>query len=82
MLVAALMQACATTSRLPPLQPIQQRVDLERFMGDWYVLASIPIDLPFVSEADSYNGVESYRLTDEGVSRRRTRSGTVGSMGP
>lgn len=36
-------------------------------MGDWYVLASIPIDLPFVSEADSYNGVESYRLDDEGA---------------
>jgi len=66
-LLTAITQACATTNGLPPLQPIQQRVDLERFMGDWYVLASIPIDLPFVSEADSYNGVESYRLTDEGV---------------
>jgi apolipoprotein D and lipocalin family protein len=66
-LLPALALACATTTGPPPLQPIRQRVDLQRFMGDWYVLASIPIDLPFVSEADSYDGVESYRLTDEGV---------------
>lgn len=66
-LLAALGSACATTGGLPPLRAIDRPVDLERFMGDWYVLASIPIDLPFVSEADSYNGVESYHLNDKGV---------------
>jgi len=66
-LCAGLASACATTVGPPPLEALDRRVDLERFMGDWYVLASIPIDLPFVSEAESYNGVESYRLTEDGV---------------
>jgi apolipoprotein D and lipocalin family protein len=38
-------------------------VDLERFMGDWYVIANIPT---FV-EKDAYNAVESYRLDDDGT---------------
>ncbi len=38
------------------------RVDLDRFMGDWYVLASIPIG----AEKQSYNGVESYRRNADG----------------
>jgi len=37
-------------------------VDLERFMGDWYVIASIPTFL----EKDAFNAVESYRLTERG----------------
>ena len=38
------------------------RVDLERFMGDWYVVASIPTLL----EREAYNAVESYRLAEDG----------------
>lgn len=34
------------------------RVELPRFMGDWYVIAAIPAS----QERDAYNGVESYRL--------------------
>lgn len=37
-------------------------VDLERFMGKWYVIASIPTFL----EKDAFNAVESYRLNDQG----------------
>ncbi len=37
------------------------RVDLERFMGDWYVIASIPTSL----EKGAHNAVESYRLNDD-----------------
>ncbi len=37
-------------------------LDLDRFMGDWYVIANIPT---FV-EQDAYNAVESYRLDDRG----------------
>jgi apolipoprotein D and lipocalin family protein len=37
-------------------------VDLQRFMGDWYVIAHIPVFL----ESDAYNAVESYRLLDDG----------------
>ena len=38
------------------------RVELERFMGDWYVIANIPT--PF--EKDVYNAVESYELDEDG----------------
>ena len=37
-------------------------VDLPRFMGDWYVISSIPT--PF--ERRAFNAVESYRLNDDG----------------
>jgi len=47
---------------LPPLETVDH-VDLERFMGDWYVIANIPT---FVEE-DAYNAVESYRLEDDGT---------------
>ena len=61
-----LLGACASTGT-PPLEAMDRKVDLERFMGDWYVVGFIPIDLPFLSEEDAHNAVESYRLTDEGV---------------
>jgi apolipoprotein D and lipocalin family protein len=61
-----LMSACALT-RSPDLHAVDRRVDIVRFMGDWYVLASIPIDFPFFSEAGAHNGLESYVLRDDGV---------------
>ena len=42
--------------RRPPI-PVVAHVDLERFMGDWYVIANIPT---FV-EKGAHNAVESYR---------------------
>jgi len=46
------------------MQPIttSEYVDLERFMGDWYVIAHIPIFM----EKGAYQAVESYTLTEEG----------------
>ena len=41
----------------PPL-PTAPRVDLERFMGDWYVQGHIPAS----AERTAYNGVASYAL--------------------
>ena len=41
----------------PPIQTVES-VDLQRFMGDWYVIASIPTFI----EKDAYNAIESYRL--------------------
>ena len=38
-------------------------VDIERFMGDWYVIANIPTFL----EKDAHNAVETYRLDDDGT---------------
>jgi apolipoprotein D and lipocalin family protein len=51
----------ACQSAHPPITTAP-RVDLERFMGDWYVIASIPTFL----ERDIYNAVESYRLDSDG----------------
>jgi len=58
LLAALFVSACATSPERPPLEAIDERVDLERFMGDWYVLAHIPIDTWLGREADAYNGVE------------------------
>ena len=38
-------------------------VDLNRFMGDWYVIANIPTFI----EKDAYNAIETYRLDDDGT---------------
>jgi len=39
------------------LEPVDQ-VDLERFMGDWYVIAHIPTFI----EDEAYNAIERYEL--------------------
>jgi apolipoprotein D and lipocalin family protein len=66
LLCLILAGGCASPNT-PPLVAIDRRVDLERFMGDWYVIGFIPVNIPFVSEAGAHNGVESYRLNDEGI---------------
>ncbi len=38
-------------------------VDLERFMGDWYVIANIPTFL----EKGAHNAVETYAINDDGT---------------
>jgi len=56
----ALVSACQAAP--PPLETVDH-VDLERFMGDWYVIANIPTFL----EKGAYNAVESYRLDADGT---------------
>lgn len=63
LVVALALLGAACASGPPPLKAIDRRVDLERFMGDWYVVASIPLFI----EADAHDAVESYRLTPDGV---------------
>lgn len=48
-------------SSLPRLKTAE-KVDLKRFMGSWYVLAAIPTFI----ETQVYNGIEEYRLLDDG----------------
>ncbi len=47
-----------------PSKPITtvDYVDIERFMGDWYVIANIPTFI----EKDAYNAIESYAMDDAG----------------
>jgi len=65
-LCVALLAACATGG-MAPLQAMDRPIDLQRFMGDWYVIGFIPITFPLFSEEAAHNAIESYRLTDDGV---------------
>jgi apolipoprotein D and lipocalin family protein len=47
---------------LDPLRPVD-RVDLERFMGSWYVIVSTPTFI----DRDSFNAIESYSLEPDGT---------------
>jgi len=66
LLGSALLGGCATAD-FPPLEAMDREIELQRFMGDWYVIGFIPIDLPFFSEADAHNAVESYELAGDGI---------------
>ena len=58
LLCLTLLTGCAAS--LPPLKTVE-KVDLNRFMGAWYVIACIPTFI----ETDSYNGVETYTLNPD-----------------
>ena len=60
-LAAALMLGACQSAPPLPLAPVAQ-VDLKRFMGDWYVIASIPTWI----EKGAHNAIESYRLDADG----------------
>ena len=55
------VSACGQASSLPPIKPVTH-VDLPRFMGAWYVIASIPTRF----EKNAYNAVETYTLQPDG----------------
>ena len=55
-----LLSGCASDA---PEMPTVEYVDLERFMGPWYVIANIPTFL----EKGAHNAVETYRLNDDGT---------------
>lgn len=52
------LSAC---SSMEPIATVEY-VDLDRFMGDWYVIASIPTSI----ETEAFNAVENYRLDTDG----------------
>ena len=56
----AVVSACQAAN--PPLETVDY-VDLEQFMGDWYVIANIPT----LFERGAHNAVESYRLDGDGT---------------
>ncbi|MCZ8130236.1 MAG: lipocalin family protein [Steroidobacteraceae bacterium] len=57
-----LIQGCTTVPDREPL-PTARNVDLQRFMGDWYVIAHIPTFI----EDTAYNAIESYALSPDGT---------------
>lgn len=58
-MLAITLGACTSG---PPIHTVDA-VDIEQFMGDWYVIASIPTFI----EKDAYNAIESYRLAEDGT---------------
>lgn len=61
-LLAPLALAGCQGTTHPPIALVPQ-VDLQRFMGDWYVIANIPTFI----ERGAHNAVESYRLNADGT---------------
>jgi apolipoprotein D and lipocalin family protein len=59
--IAAAVLALAGCASNPPMPPVAH-VELSRFMGDWYVIASIPSFM----ERTAYNAMESYDLRQDG----------------
>lgn len=49
--------------RQKPLRALDRPINIKRFMGNWYVIAHIPTFI----EKEAYNGVESYRLAEDGT---------------
>ncbi|MGI9233935.1 MAG: lipocalin family protein [Woeseiaceae bacterium] len=60
LLLTFILGACA--ARGPEMETVDY-VDLERFMGDWYVIANIPTFL----EKGAHNAVENYALNEDGT---------------
>jgi apolipoprotein D and lipocalin family protein len=56
--LALMLSACSSS----PAIPVAERVDIDRFMGDWYVIANIPTSM----EKGAHNAVESYRRDADG----------------
>ena len=55
-----LLSACGSQN-LRPIHTVDF-VDLDRFMGDWYVIANIPTFI----ETDAYNAIETYEMNEDG----------------
>lgn len=61
-LLGLVLAGCGTAQPRAPL-PLAERVDLPRFMGEWFVIGSIPT----VFERGAHNAVERYTLGPDGV---------------
>ena len=55
-----LLSACASQN-MKPIHTVEH-VELDRFMGDWYVIANIPTFI----ETDAFNAIETYAMNDDG----------------
>ena len=59
---AVLGAGCATVPQGGDIR-VAENVDIERFMGDWYVISSIPTFI----ETKAYTAVETYQLNPDGT---------------
>ena len=70
-----IIASCQATQT--PLETVE-RVDLDRFMGDWFVLASIGTFI----ERGAYNAIETYELNRDGSIATQFRFRRGGFDGP
>ncbi|MDB6086126.1 MAG: bacterial lipocalin [Gammaproteobacteria bacterium] len=72
----AMASVAADAGDAAPIKPVAH-VDLPRFMGDWYVIATIPTRF----EKNAYNAVENYKLEPGGqvATAFRFRNGSYDS---
>lgn len=56
------LAGCGLLQKKPAPMPTVPQVDLQRYVGRWYVIANIP---PWI-ERGAYNSVEEYRLDEDG----------------
>lgn len=61
-LALGLFAAVACAASLPPIQPVAH-VDLPRFMGKWYLIATVPTSYG----KNAYNAIETYTLRNDGT---------------
>jgi apolipoprotein D and lipocalin family protein len=61
-MVGLVMLLCGCADHEKPTIPPVSQVDLARFMGDWFVIATIPTR----AEREAYDEVESYALRADG----------------
>jgi apolipoprotein D and lipocalin family protein len=61
-IVLGLLAGCAVSPEKVTV-PVAPKVDLQRFMGPWYVVGVIPTAI----ETEAYNAVESYALNPDGT---------------
>ncbi|MEM8712504.1 MAG: lipocalin family protein, partial [Planctomycetota bacterium] len=87
LLGAALLAALTLGYACAPLEPLptERAVDLDRFMGDWYVQGHVPVG----SESTAHNAVESYaregdstKILTSYVFRKKGFDGKLKTMEP
>ena len=74
LILIMLLSAC---SSYPPMKTVEY-VNLDRFMGDWYVIANIPTFI----EKGAFNAVETYRPGKNGTIETTFRFRKGGFDGP
>jgi apolipoprotein D and lipocalin family protein len=65
-LLSLLLSGCASRD-MAPLKAYEKPIEIEKFMGSWYIIGSIPVTIPGFSEEGAHNGMESYELTPDGT---------------
>ncbi len=67
--LAAALLLQPVLANLGPLPDPGRIVDLDRYAGDWHVHASVPVRIPFFSDANARDYTERYELADDGTIR-------------